>query len=46
MHIMPVLGLYLLKSAARVSNNGKHCSLSDGSNHASDSALITEYKGT
>ncbi|XP_021597777.1 wings apart-like protein 2 isoform X2 [Manihot esculenta] len=37
-------GLYLLKSAARVSNNGKHCSLSDGSNHASDSALITEYK--
>ncbi|KAJ9168877.1 hypothetical protein P3X46_020359 [Hevea brasiliensis] len=37
-------GLYLLKSAANISDDGKHCSLSDGSYHASDVALIADQK--
>lgn len=40
------LGLYLCKSAANNSNDGKPCSLSDGRDHASDLALIADHKGT
>ncbi|KAJ9136189.1 hypothetical protein P3X46_033291 [Hevea brasiliensis] len=37
-------GLYLLKNATSVSGDGKPCSLSDGSYHASDLALIADNK--
>lgn len=40
------LDLYLLKSSSAGASDGKPCSLSDGSNQASDLASVVDYRGT